>query len=130
MLLSSQTSAEEHTQKEVSNGSAERSSNDRGITADARVKSRGNREHREPARGFGGATTRDSKPHHRAPRQTTAASTRETAAEGVHSMVSAAVRDKLSHNNLHSAEGIAAALSRFTSERPAKTGSRETQFQR
>jgi hypothetical protein len=130
MLLSSQTSAEEHIQKDLSSSKTERSSNGHGTTTDARRKSRDNREYREPARGFGGATTRDSKPHHRAPRQTTAASTRETGAESVHSMVSAAVRDKLSHNNLHSAEGIASALSRFTSERPAKTGSRETQFQR
>jgi hypothetical protein len=130
MLLSSQTSAEEHTQRDFSSGSKERSSNDHGTTADARVKSRGNREHREPARGFGGATTRDNKPHHRAPRQSHAASTPGTGVESVHSAVSSALRDKLSHNNLHSAEGIAAALSRTSSERPAKTGSRETQFQR
>jgi hypothetical protein len=130
MLLSSQTSAEEHTQKEVSNSSKERSSNDHGTTTDARGKSIDSREYRVPARGFGSAATRDNKPHRRSPRHTTAASTRETGAEGVHSMVAAAVRDKLSHNNLHSAEGIAAVLSKFSSERPAKTGSRETQFQR
>jgi hypothetical protein len=130
MLLSSLTSAEEHTQKDFSSGSKEHSSNDNGATADARVKSRGNREHREPARGFGGATTRDNKPHHRAPRQSHATSSPETAAERVHSAVSSALRDKLSHSNLHSTEGIAAALSKLTSERPAKTGTRETQFQR
>jgi hypothetical protein len=130
MLLSSQTSAEEHTHKEVSNSSTELSNNHRGITAGGRAKGRNSREYKEPARGFGGATRRDSNSHDRAPRHSTATHTSGTAAESVHSAVSSAVREKVSHNNLHSTEGIAAALSRFTGERPAKTGSRETQFQR